>query len=137
MQEPQSLLPMERRIKERHHAQHLSVTARAVSWFGVRRAPVCVECVDFNRYGMAIETTHIFRRGERIEFSFRGRYISEQGILGTVVSRTPSRHGTRYGILFAYCQSPRYYTRQTDNALARIERLCSELGLNQPTAEAG
>ncbi|WP_369602975.1 PilZ domain-containing protein [Hahella sp. SMD15-11] len=128
---------MDRRIKERHQARHLQVTARVITWFGVRKAPVEVECVDFNRYGMAIETPHAFRRGDRIEFSFRGRYISEQGILGTVVSRAPSRNGNRYGILFAYCQSPRYYTRETDNALARIERLCSELGIASDSAEAG
>ncbi|WP_020410505.1 hypothetical protein [Hahella ganghwensis] len=141
----------ERRIKTRHKAPFLSVTANFVGLFSRSRHPLSVKCVDFNRYGMAITSEHKLKPGDKLEFSFRGRYITEDGIQGVVTSisevptpetsaaqncaRSSSHPTYRYGIKFSYCQSPKDYSRDVDNALSRIEGLFGQIGQRvQPQA---
>ncbi len=113
----------ERRIKARHKAPLLTVKANFVGLFTRARHPITMQCVDFNRYGMAVTCDHKLKTGDKLEFSFRGRYITEDGIQGMVSSVTEIEDGYRYGILFCYCRSSRDYSRETDNALSRIEGL--------------
>ena len=116
----------ERRIKARHKAPLLTVKANFVGLFSRARNPMTVKCVDFNRYGMAIICDYKLKTGDKLEFSFRGRYITEDGIQGLVSSMTEIEGGFRYGILFSYCKSSRDYNREIDNALSRIEGLFSQ-----------
>ncbi len=141
----------ERRIKTRHKAPFLLVTANFVGLFSRTRQPLKVRCVDFNRYGMAILSEQRLRPGDKLEFSFRGRYITEDGIQGTVTSVAEiqdTSHGSgakatsvkssttyRYGIRFSYCQSAKEYNRDVDNAMSRIEGLFGQISQQiQPQA---
>ncbi|OZG72910.1 hypothetical protein BTA51_13190 [Hahella sp. CCB-MM4] len=141
----------ERRIKTRHKAPFLTVTANFVGLFSRSRQPLKVKCIDFNRYGMAILSDQRLKPGDKLEFSFRGRYITEDGIQGTVTSvaelqapcqsshprqiSAESLSGYRYGIRFTYCQSPKEYSRDVDNAMSRIEGLFGQISQQiQPQA---
>ncbi len=116
----------DRRLKARHKARSLQVTVTPRGFFKRLRRATPVHCIDINRYGMAIETCQRFRLKERISLNFRGRYIAESDILGIIASITEVNGRFRYGINFAYCTHKKFYSREVDNALSRIESLCSQ-----------
>lgn len=113
----------ERRIKQRHKPSPLSVKATLLGFFNRPRKSMMVECVDFNRYGMAITSSTELKEGDKIEFEFRGRYIAQPGIKGVVTSVNKTGASYRYGIAFNYCLAAKDYSRTVDNALSRIEGL--------------
>lgn len=130
MKDASELRPKDRRLKTRHRAHGLQVTLTPKGFFHffrLFRQPVQVNCIDINRYGMAIETPVKLRPKDRVLLDFKGRYISESDIEGIVTSVRALDGGSyRYGISFAYCTISKMYSRQIDNALSRIETLCSQ-----------
>jgi len=120
----------DRRLKVRHRAPDLQVTLSPTGWLRRFRQPVKVRCVDINRYGMALETDQKLRKNERVWLAFKGRYIAESDIEGVVVSTQTCNGHYRYGIAFAYCTYSKLYSREVDNALSRIESLCSQSELD-------
>lgn len=116
---------LDRRIKARHRADTLEVSAAAVGLLKLFKGHIALQCVDFNRYGMAVECSHKFKKGERLAFRFRGRYIHENDIEGIITSVASTDNGFRYGVVFSYAISQKSYSREVDNALSRIEALFS------------
>ncbi len=117
---------LEKRIKARHKADSLEVYASFNGLFNLFRGQISVQCVDFNRYGMAIETRRKLKKGEKLHFRFRGPYIHENDIPGFITSVTPSESGYRYGVMFSYTTSQKAYNREVDNAVSRIEAIFSQ-----------
>lgn len=113
----------DRRIKSRHAAPCLGVTLRPDGILNVFRKPVDVQCIDINRYGMAIECDTPFREGERVALDFKGKYICKSNIKAVVSSATEIDGTFRYGLTFCYCLDSKLYSREEDNALSRIESL--------------
>ena len=113
----------ERRIKRRHKAPDLQIS---ISPIGIKRwfsSALDVKCLDFNRYGMAIESRRALKEKERILINFKGKYISQSNISGLVTECTKVKHRYRISIVFTYAQDNKEYSRKTDNALSRIESL--------------
>lgn len=76
---------------------------------------------------MAIESHQFFKKGEKLSFRFRGRYIHENGIEGEITSVARSRGVYRYGVIFTYAISPKHYRREVDNAVSRIEGIFRQM----------
>ncbi len=113
----------ERRIKRRHKAPDLRVTINATGikrWF---RPALLVNCLDINRYGMAVEAAKGFRPKDRVLVSFRGKYIVQSNVEGLVTECVEIEDKFRVSIAFSYALDSRNYCRRTDNALSRIESL--------------
>ena len=127
MKDASALRQQDRRLKVRHKALSLQVTVSPKGFFRRFRQPIRVHCLDINRYGMAMETSQRLRLREHVLLDFRGRYISETDIEGIVTSVREVEGQFRYGISFAYCTCNKRYSREVDNALSRIETLCSQL----------
>ena len=131
MKEASAIRQQDRRLKTRHKAHNLEVTLSPKGIFRRFRQPIRVQCIDINRYGMALETSHKLRLRERVLLDIRGRYISETDIEGIITSVREVEDGQyRYGISFAYCTCNKLYSREVDNALSRIETICSQVHTN-------
>ncbi len=113
----------ERRIKDRFAAPSLKVELRRRGLLGWRRGAVPVDCLDINRYGMAVLSPVPVNTGSRLVLDFDGKYITQSDVGAQVVSATPSRAGFRLGLQFCYCTGRANYSRTVDNALSRIEAL--------------
>lgn len=113
----------ERRIKSRHAAPCLGVTLKSAGMLTIFRRSVEVQCLDINRYGMAIECGTRFREGEKVLVDFRGKYIRQSNIKAVVSSATKVDDVFRYGLTFSYSLDSKLYSREEDNALSRIESL--------------
>lgn len=117
---------LEKRIKIRHKAESLEVYATFNGLLNLFRGQMTVHCVDFNRYGMAIETKRKLKKGDKLYFRFRGPYIHENDIPGFITSITQTESGYRYGVMFSYTTSQKAYNREVDNAVSRIEAIFSQ-----------
>lgn len=113
----------ERRIKRRHKATDLKVTIHAM---GIKRwftPAMQAHCLDFNRYGMAIQTSKALKSGERVIIGFKGKYISQSNVPGLVTESIELEDHFRTSIRFSYAIDSKQYCRKIDNALSRIESL--------------
>lgn len=113
----------DRRIKARHKAPCLQVTVRGkgiINWF---RGGTEVQCLDINRYGMAIESPIPFRVKDKVQLDFKGKYITQSDIEGQISSIVKRGNYYRVGITFTYCNCSKSYSREIDNALSRIEHI--------------
>jgi hypothetical protein len=113
----------ERRIKARFRAPCLNIMLRRKSILGWRKSVIRAQCIDINRYGMAIVTPLEVSPGSRLLVDFRGKYIRESSVRAEVVSGQPYGTGYRMGLQFSYCMNQHTYCRSVDNALSRIEAL--------------
>ncbi|MDX1456052.1 MAG: PilZ domain-containing protein [Marinobacter sp.] len=82
---------------------------------------MAVNCLDMNRYGMALLSPRPVDPGARLFLDFDGRYISESRVAARVVNCRPFQTGFRVGVRFSYCSNKGDYSRAVDNALSRIE----------------
>ena len=82
-----------------------------------------VDCVDFNRYGMAIETRRKLKKVTNSFSAFADLYIHENDIPGFVTSVTATDSGYRYGIMFAYTTSQKATTVKSTMRYPRIEAI--------------
>lgn len=113
----------DRRIKTRFDAPCLDVHVRRRGLLGWRSEPVQVECININRYGIAVQSGSALGVGARVLMDFSGKYIKQSHVCAKVVSEVPYEDGYRIGIQFSYCMDHRVYSRHIDNALSRIEGL--------------
>lgn len=113
----------ERRIKARFRAPCLSIQLRRKGVLGWRKNAVRAQCVDINRYGMAIVAPLEMAPGSQLLVDFRGKYISESSVRAEVISARPYGAGYRLSLQFSYCMDRHTYCRSVDNALSRIEAL--------------
>ncbi len=116
---------VDRRIKRRHKAPDLGVTLKGIGFRNWFRPALAVNCVDFNRYGMAVESELPFRPRERLAVSFRGKYICKSDVEAQVTECVPLKNGSgfRVSLVFSYTLNNKNYCRQIDNALSRIESI--------------
>ncbi|MFE8071905.1 PilZ domain-containing protein [Marinobacteraceae bacterium S3BR75-40.1] len=113
----------DRRIKARFQAPCLDITVRRMGLLGLTKGPIKANCVDINRYGMAVVSPLPLAEGTRILVDFKGKYISQSGVKARIMSVQPYQAGYRLGIQFSYCMDRHLYSRTIDNALSRIEAL--------------
>ena len=116
----------DRRIKARHSAPCLQVTIRPSGLLKWLKNAIDVQCIDINRYGMAVESTSNFKPKEKITLDFKGKYISQSNVFATVTSSEKHAETYRLGITFSYSTCNKQYSRKMDDALSRIERLYNE-----------
>ncbi|KAA8977050.1 MULTISPECIES: hypothetical protein [Gammaproteobacteria] len=115
----------EQRIQPRFAAPGLSVRVRARRLLHWERQSRPVECLDINRYGVAIMAEEAFREGTSMRMDFRGEYITQSDVNGRVKSCVREADGHyRLGIQFTYCSMRGHYSRAIDNALSQIEAFC-------------
>jgi len=126
MHKPRIINWAEKRIKGRHKAPDLRCTLSFKGTFGWLRPSVQIGCLDFNRYGMAAITKKPIREGATVSLSFRGKYIVKSNVLATISSCHETLSGYRVSIVFSYATDSKYYDRNVDNALSRIERIYSQ-----------
>lgn len=117
----------DRRIKDRYEAQCLKVRLTERGFFGRQKARIDVQCLDINRYGMAVLSPRPVPPGSRLLLDFSGKYITESRVAARIVSSYPFRTGYRLSIQFSYCHDRRGYSRAVDNALSRIEGFYNRL----------
>ena len=113
----------ERRIKRRHKAPNLRVMVNSI---GIKRffSPAMeVDCLDINRYGMAINSSRAFKEKEKNLINFKGKYISQSNVAGVITECTEVKDQYRISVVFSYAIDNKEYCRKTDNALSRIESL--------------
>ncbi len=122
----QRLRESDRRIKARHSAPCLGITVRKSGFLNVFYRPVEAQCIDINRYGIALECEEFYRAGDKVCLDFQGKYICQSNIRATVSSVQRVNGRRRYGMIFNYCTDSRHYSREEDNALSRIESLYNE-----------
>lgn len=117
----------DRRIKDRYEAQCLKVQLRERGFFGGKRVPTTVTCLDMNRYGMAVLSPRAVEVGTRLYLDFDGKYISESRVAARVISAQQFQTGYRVSLQFSYCHERKGYSRTVDNALSRIEGFYNRL----------
>jgi len=116
----------ERRIKRRHKAPDLRLSIRAVGFKRWLRPSINAFCLDFNRYGMAINAEHAFKAKDKVVVSFKGKYISQSNVSGVITECIEQDGQFRMSIVFCYAVNSKDYNRKIDNALSRIESLYNQ-----------
>lgn len=117
----------DRRIKDRYEAHCLRIQLRERGFFGREKTRLPVNCIDINRYGLAVVSPRPMEAGTRLLLDFSGKYISESHVAARIVSCHPYQAGYRLGIQFSYCRNHHSYSRAVDNALSRIEGFYNRL----------
>jgi len=113
----------ERRIKRRHQAPDLRIRLHSMGLKKIFSAALEVQCLDINRYGMAIHSRKALRVKEKVLISFKGKYIAQSNIAGEVTECTKVKNIYRISVVFTYAMDHKSYCRKTDNALSRIESI--------------
>jgi len=113
----------ERRIKRRHKAPDLRIKVNSIGIMRLFSPSMVVDCLDINRYGMAISSNRPFKEKEKIIIHFKGKYISQSNVAGVVTECTEVKEQYRISVVFSYAIDNKAYCRKTDNALSRIESL--------------
>ena len=122
---PETSTGGEQRIHPRFHAPCLSVRMRTRRLVGWEKETEAIECLDINRYGMALKTNRRLRPGSFILLDFRGHYITQSDVCSRVVSQVMEGDGSyRVSVQFNYCIERNHYSRSIDNALSQIEAFC-------------
>ena len=92
----------ERREHTRYSAHHLAVFVRSMREKEEHWIPGEISSVDFNRFGIALETRHSFATGDLLAMVIRNDDYSMAEVIGVVCNRTSSEQGYRFGIRFEY-----------------------------------
>jgi len=116
----------ERRIKRRHEAPDLRIRLHSVGLKKIFSAALEVQCLDINRYGMAIRSRKALKTKEKILISFKGKYIAQSNVAGVITECTRVNNHYRVSVVFSYAIDNKDYCRKTDNALSRIESLYNQ-----------
>ena len=116
----------EKRIKLRHKAPGLRCKLSHTGISGWFKPTKTIECLDFNRYGMAALIASPLRTGTIISLQFKGKYIVQSNVKARVSSCIEQPDGFRVSLVFCYATDTKQYSRKIDNALSRIERIYSQ-----------
>jgi len=90
----------ERRQYHRYSVDHLSAKVMSSFDFSGELAPKHLETVDFNRYGIGLETKESYSVGEVLKIQLCNELESCAEIKGLVCNRIPTGDGYRIGIRF-------------------------------------
>jgi hypothetical protein len=92
----------DRRHHERHPAAHLDVLARTLHEDDAPWALGEVVAVDFNQYGIALDSTQLFTLGDQLKLVICTDDGVKADVTGVVCHRTSSDVGYRYGLHFDF-----------------------------------
>jgi len=92
----------ERRSQNRYPVNHLSVTIKSLQHHHHEWDNRSVNAIDFNRYGIALETEQNLAIGDTLTMRIGTDDVSVAEINGLVCNRTQLGHGFRFGIRFEY-----------------------------------
>lgn len=91
----------ERRQHSRYPADHLKVMARSLRNKGEWEYAL-ISSVDFNRYGIGLETEFNFAIGDILEMVIKTDDDTIAEINGLVCNRTVTSYGYRFGVRFEH-----------------------------------
>lgn len=92
----------ERRHYSRFPAQHLQVMVKSFRAVECDWEPGQISSVDFNRYGIALETNQNFVVGDILRIVIRTDDNTVAEVNGLVCNRTQTEFGFRFGIRFEH-----------------------------------
>ncbi len=90
----------DRRSHIRHPGEHIKVLVRSLNPDNTDWIKGLIYTVDFNRYGIGIETSHRFAMGEKVALIIRTDDSALAELNGVVCNRYKSDIGFRCGIQF-------------------------------------
>ena len=91
----------DRRQASRYPADHLKVMARSLRENGDWEYAL-ISSVDFNRYGIGLETEHNFAIGDILALIIKTDDDTIAEVNGLVCNRTVTHYGYRFGIRFEH-----------------------------------
>ena len=92
--------PEEKRKYHRYSVGHLRVKVGSISGLSDELTPRYLQSVDFNRYGIALQTRKNYSVGEVLTISLCNEQESFAEVKGLVCNRIPTDDGYRIGIRF-------------------------------------
>ncbi len=93
---------IERRIHSRFPANHLKVLVKSLRTPGADWGLGEISSVDFNRYGIAIETAENFAIGDILALAIRTDDGTLAEINGLICNRAVIERGYRFGVRFEH-----------------------------------
>ena len=94
----------ERREHTRYNAHHLKVLVKPYNGTSEEWEMAEISSVDFNRFGIGLETSCPFSVGEIVMLVIRTDDASISELPGIICNRVQSEEGFRFGIRFEYDQ---------------------------------
>jgi PilZ domain len=94
--------PSERRFHSRYPAAHLRVLIKSLREQDSDWEMGLISSVDFNRYGIALETEHSFAIGDILSMIIRTDDSTLAEVNGLVCNRSQIENGFRLGIRFEH-----------------------------------
>lgn len=95
-------IPTERRYHSRYPAQHLRVLAKSLRDENSSWETGAISSVDFNRYGICLETQCNFAIGDILTLIIRTDDSTIAEVNGLICNRTHISEGYRFGIRFEH-----------------------------------
>ncbi|MFA7553832.1 MAG: PilZ domain-containing protein [Spongiibacteraceae bacterium] len=95
----------ERRSHPRLPANHLRVLVKSLRSQNGHWKPAFISSVDFNRYGIGLETDHNFAIGDILSMIIRTDDATIAEINGLICNRTTIANGFRFGVRFQHQSS--------------------------------
>lgn len=92
----------ERRNHSRYPAQHLKVLARSLRDQESNWSAGSISSIDFNRYGICLETNCNFAIGDILSLIIRTDDSTIAEINGLICNRTNTKTGFRFGVRFEH-----------------------------------
>ncbi len=97
--------PIDRRQHSRYPANHLDVLIQTNSTVDLPWALAELVAVDFNQYGIAIQSDHYFGVGDNLSLIICTDDSVTAKVKGIVCNRTVLATGYRYGLYFDYSET--------------------------------
>lgn len=94
--------PSDRRIHSRFAAGHLKILIKSLRADDQDWGTGLISSVDFNRFGIAVETSHNFAIGDIVSVVIRTDDSTVAEVNGLVCNRVSSEYGFRLGIKFEH-----------------------------------
>jgi hypothetical protein len=92
----------ERRQYTRYPTNHLRVLVKSLRGEGSDWQPALISSVDFNRFGIGLETEYNFTIGDILSLVIRTDDSTIAEVNGLVCNRTETEQGYRFGVRFEH-----------------------------------
>lgn len=113
----------ERRIHNRFTSSDLSVVIQSLRGSAHFEPNGHLLSVDFNRYGMAVESPHCFNVGDVLLLDISDQNSNDIEVLALVCNRSKTEHGYRCGVFFQAEEGESHNTELEHSLLALEESL--------------
>lgn len=112
----------ERRHHSRYPASQLQVRLKSSRHRLGQWEQAVISSVDFNRYGIGLETANSYSVGEILELLIRTDDATTAEISGLVCNRTQTEQGFRLGIQFGHAATENNQQADISGQILLIER---------------